>query len=116
MKRTRHVILAGALAGIALWQAGPAAAAAATVQARCDFFSPATKSVAKGTKVIWRSVCDDHTVTSYGGNWAKNTVLDQGQSTSKTFAAKGTFRYRCRFHSDLEGSTCSGMCGKVVVG
>jgi plastocyanin len=114
-KRSRRAIVAGVFTAIALWQAVPASAAT-TVQARCDYFSPATKSIYKGTKVIWKSVCDAHTVTSYGSNWSKNTTLQQGQTTSKTFTSNGKFKYRCRFHSKLENGVCSGMCGKVVVG
>jgi plastocyanin len=79
-----------------------------------DVFSPATKTVAKGTKVTWKATGDDHTVTAYGG-WNKNTMINEGQQTSKTFKNKGTYKYRCEFHSELSGGQCSGMCGKIKV-
>ena len=86
------------------------------VRAKCNFYSPGTVSVAKGTKVVWKSVCMSHTVTSYTKNWSKNVVLAQGQTTSRTFKVKGVYKYRCRFHSKLSNGVCTGMCGKVRVG
>lgn len=78
-------------------------------------FSPASKSISKGTKVVWKDVNGSHTVTAYGGNWSKNASLDNGESTSFTFKKTGTFKYRCTIHSSLSGGSCSGMCGKITV-
>lgn len=79
-------------------------------------FSPKTKSVPKGTKVVWKNVSGSHTVTSYSKNWSKNTSLSGTKSTSFTFNKAGVFKYRCTIHSTLSGGVCSGMCGKIVVG
>jgi plastocyanin len=81
-----------------------------------DDFRPKTRTVAKGDKVIWKNVDDSpHTVTSYGSNWSKDTFLPAGERTDKKFRKRGTFKYRCELHSDLDGGQCDGMCGKIVV-
>lgn len=80
-------------------------------------FSPATLKVSVGTKVVWRNDGSvSHTVSAYGGNWSKNVTLAPGQKTSFTFTKKGTFKYRCKFHSSVNGGVCSGMCGVIKVG
>ena len=77
---------------------------------------PKITTVAKGTKVTWKAVSNKHTVTSTSSNWSKNTTINQGQTTSFTFKSAGTYRFRCTLHSTVSGGTCSGMCGKIVVG
>ena len=77
---------------------------------------PKITNVAKGTKVVWKAVSGTHTVTSYGGGWSKNTTINQGQTTSKTFSSAGTFKFYCTIHGNVSGGQCTGMCGKVVVG
>jgi plastocyanin len=114
MRRIKHTLVAGAVVALVLGQAFPASASV-LVRAKCNFFSPKSVSVAKGTKVVWKSVCKSHTVTAYSSNWSKNVTLAQGQTTSRTFKSKGVYKYRCRFHSTLSGGVCSGMCGKVIV-
>ena len=85
--------------------------------ASCNWFRPAGVSVARGTKVVWKDVCGQHTVTSYSKNWSKNVTLTTvGQTTSFTFKTRGVFKFRCKFHSTLSNGVCSGMCGKVTVG
>ena len=79
-------------------------------------WKPHAVSISRGTKVVWKAVQADHTVTAYKGPWSKNTRINQGQSTSFTFTAAGTYKFRCRFHSTLVNGVCSGMCGKVTVG
>ena len=121
MKRTiRHIAVAGAATlALLLAQAFPAQASVvvkAGAGTTCMHFKPATLSVAKGTKVVWRDVCLSHTVTAYSKNWSKNVTLTKGQTTSKVFTTRGVFKYRCRFHSTLSGGVCSGMCGKITVG
>jgi plastocyanin len=79
-------------------------------------WNPAFKSVAKGTKVVWKNPTGTkHTVTAYGSNWDKDTVIRAGERTSKIFRRGGAFYYRCKIHSTLSGSTCNGMCGHVHV-
>ncbi len=77
---------------------------------------PKVTDVAKGAKVTWKAVDGTHTVTAYTGNWNKNTTISQGQTTAFTFNNTGVYKFRCTLHSTLSNGTCSGMCGKVVVG
>jgi plastocyanin len=93
------------------------AQASTTIRGSCSFtWSPKTVTVGTGARVTWKSAsCGPHTVTAWSSNWSKDTTLQTGQTTSRTFAKKGTFKYRCRFHSSLSGAVCSGMCGTVKV-
>ena len=56
-----------------------------------------------------------HTVTAYGGNWSYNKTLQPGERVIKRFRRRGTFKFRCTFHSSLNNGVCTGMCGKVRV-
>jgi plastocyanin len=113
------VLLTAAVATAALVGGGsaPAIGASATVKATGnDTWSPKTKSVARGTKVIWKNPTGDgHNIVSYRGNWSKSASLPEGGKTSYKFNNGGTYKFRCTIHSDLEGSKCEGMCGKVKV-
>ena len=93
------------------------AAAAATVKATGNkSWSPKTKSVSRGTKVVWKNPSSDsHNLVAYRGGWSKSSSLPEGGKTSYKFNKSGTYRYRCTIHSDLDGSKCDGMCGKVKV-
>jgi plastocyanin len=119
--RPKRLVIAAAVAALALGQALPAQASV-LVKAKglacssSNHFEPKSVSVGKGTTVVWKSACNKHSVTAYGGNWSKDATIAKGQTTSKKFKSKGTFKYRCKFHSSLVGGTCSGMCGKVTVG
>jgi plastocyanin len=116
-KRSLPVVAAVVLALSSSLPAQAATVVKAGAGTTCTSFKPAKVSIAKGTKVVWKDVCRSHTVTSYSKNWSKDTTLSSvGQTTSFRFLKKGTFKYRCRFHSSLVNGVCSGMCGKVVVG
>ena len=113
----RRPFLALALAsGLVLSFAGTAHARE-VVRATDNQFRPARVTVSVGEKVIWRNTGNNpHTVTAYGGNWSKDSTIFEGERTSRTFANSGIYRYRCRFHSSLDGGQCNGMCGRVTVG
>lgn len=111
------VILAALMLVLAM--AGAASGGTVTVKAGASgsTFSPKSKSVAKGTKVVWMNAGSaTHTITSYGGDWSKNKTVAPGSSTSFTFTKPGTYKYRCTIHSSVSGGVCSGMCGKIVIG
>lgn len=80
-------------------------------------WKPKLAEVTQGSRVVWRAVDFNHTVTSYGGGWSKNTAISEGEKTSFRFNNTGTFTYRCMVpgHSSLVDGVCSGMCGKVRV-
>ena len=109
--------VAVAMAGASLLVfAGPSMGASATVKAADRTFSPGSKSVSKGTKVVWKNADDErHNVTAYKGSWSKNSDLPEGGKTSFTFRKKGTYKYRCTLHSKLDDGECEGMCGSVSV-
>jgi plastocyanin len=113
----RRPFLALALAsGLVLSFAGTAHARE-IVRATDNEFRPARVAVSVGEKVIWRNTGDNpHTVTAYSANWGKNTTIFSGERTSRRFAEAGIYKYRCRFHSSLDGRQCNGMCGRVTVG
>jgi plastocyanin len=111
----RRVAVGGVVAAALVGAQVLPAQATTTITARCNFFSPASVTVTHGSTVTWRAGCRSHTVTSYSSNWSKDTTLQTGQSTSRKFRAKGTYKFRCRFHSSVSGGVCSGMCGSVKV-
>jgi plastocyanin len=106
-------VLAGALAAIPAVSQG----ASFTVRATGDReWKPARLSVARGSKVVWKNPTDStHNLVAYKGAWNKSNTLAPGERTAFTFKSSGTYKYRCTLHSDLDGSVCEGMCGKVRV-
>jgi plastocyanin len=113
----RRPFLALALAtGLVLSFAGTANARE-RVRATDNQFRPARVAVSIDEKVIWRNTGSRaHTVTAYGGNWSKDSTIFSGDRTSRRFAEAGVYKYRCTFHSNLDGGQCNGMCGRVTVG
>jgi len=62
-------------------------------------FSPASKTVAKGTVVTWTN--NDgyaHTVTSNDGTTFNSGTIDAGKTYSYTASVAGTFEYHCLIH------------------
>ena len=116
--RTRLVALAATAAiGLLGQVATPALGGTVAVKATDnDSWSPSGKTVAKGTKVVWKNPSgDSHNLVSYRGAWSKSSSLPEGGSTSYKFGKAGTYKYRCSIHSKMEGTKCDGMCGKIVV-
>ena len=95
----------------------PAVGASVRVKAtRNETWSPKTKSVARGTKVVWKNPSSDsHNLVAYKGGWSKSASLAEGGKTSYRFRKSGKYSYRCTIHSDFDGNRCDGMCGKVKV-
>src|SRR5580765_3358360 len=123
----RKRVVAAALAASFVVVVSAPAAEAAPVRVRIvNFaFQPASVSVSKGAKVVWKnaSATTTHSVTAYKGHWSKNTTVPAGSTTSFTFSRTGTFRYYCIFHAHITASgACvadagipTRMCGTVVV-
>jgi len=68
-------------------------------------FTPATKTVAKGTVVKWTN--DDsyaHTVTSNDGTSLNSGTVAGGASFSYTANVPGTFDYHCTIHAGMTGT------------
>lgn len=71
-----------------------------------DFaFSPASKTISKGTKVTWTNNDSvPHTVTSNNKNGPKSQSLNKGSKYSFTFKKTGTFSYYCSIHPSMKGT------------
>ncbi len=69
-------------------------------------FSPATLSVAAGTKVVWTNSTDvPHTVTSdTGSTLASSMISPSGGTFSFTFTKPGTYTYHCTVHPYMKGT------------
>jgi plastocyanin len=103
-------------AALVAGSAGFANAAVVVKATASHHWNPATTSISRGTKVVWKNPTSvKHTVTAYGGGWSKNVTLAPGAHTGFTFNSAGTFKFRCRIHSTLVNGVCSGMCGVVKV-
>ena len=113
----RWIVVLTALA-VVLAMTGVAEGGTVTVKvgASGNTFSPKTKSVPKGTRVVWKDQGGTHTVTAYSKNWSKNKTIAPGTRTSFTFSSPGTYKYRCTIHSTLTNGVCSGMCGVIKAG
>jgi len=114
LARIRRIAVGGMVVAAVMAQALPASAST-TITAKCNFYSPKNVTITHGSTVVWKGGCRSHTVTSYSSNWSKNTTIQNGASTSRMFSSKGTYKFRCRFHSSVSGGVCSGMCGSVKV-
>jgi plastocyanin len=104
---------------VALLVLVPATSAQALVRVNATAthtFQPRKIHVARGSRVVWKSLSGTHTVTAYSSNWSKNTTINTGQTTSFRFRHKGVFLYRCLIHSTLVNGVCSGMCARIRVG
>jgi plastocyanin len=113
---TRLIVSLVMSAALVAGSAGFANAAVVVKATASHRWNPASTSISKGTKVVWKNPTGvKHTVTAYGGGWSKNVTLSPGSHTGFTFNSGGTFKFRCRIHSTLVNGVCSGMCGKVVV-
>ena len=115
-RKSRFMIAVMLAATLSLTTAGFAQAATVVKATSTNRWNPASTSVARGTKVVWKNpTTTSHTVTAYKGAWSKNVTLSPGQATSFSFNNTGTFKFRCRFHSSVLNGVCSGMCGVVKV-
>lgn len=84
-----------------------------------DEWNPSYLHIAPGVRVVWANperLSTTHDVTAYGRGWSKSVVLQAGERTGKRFNNTGTYKYRCRLHSQLtQDGQCRGMCGVVHV-
>ncbi len=81
------------------------------VNVQNNFFSPGQLNVTAGANVTWTwySYGTTHHILFEDG---ENSQAQSSGTYERTFAAAGTYRYRCTYHSDNFGS---GMIGSVVV-
>lgn len=69
-------------------------------------FTPATLTVAKGTRVEWSNTTDaPHTVTSDSGTTLASSMINpSGGSFDFTFTQPGTYTYHCTVHPYMKGT------------
>jgi plastocyanin len=102
------ILLALALMGIA-------SAATKTVRAKGERWRPVHTYIGTGDTVRWTNPTNrTHDIKGYGG-WSFSKILRPGNSASRRFGQRGTFRFRCVRHSAIVGGRCQGMCGIVHV-
>jgi plastocyanin len=102
-----RIFLAAVLAG-GLLAAGAlrAAPAGSTVGIDNFAFTPATITVAAGTKVVWTNSDDiPHTVLDAAtARTFRSKPLDTGDSFAFTFTTPGTYQYICSLHPFMKGT------------
>ena len=103
-----RTLFAGAAVLAAAVAIAPAAQAGSTktVAVSNNAFSPATVSIKKGDKVVWRWTQGgvSHNVTPAKGGAGSRTTSKKGYSYSKTFTRAGTFTYVCTLHSSMKST------------
>jgi plastocyanin len=107
-RRTWTALVPAALAAIAafaLAAGGASGAASTTIKVDDNFFSPAKKSVAKGTTVRFNWVGDNpHNVVKRkgpGGSFASETTSKPGVNFTKKFKKAGTYKIVCTIHDGM---------------
>ena len=80
-------------------------------------YQPDVRHIVKNDRIKFKNPNSQpsHTVTAYGGNWSYDRTLSSGERVFKKFRRAGTFKFRCRFHSQMVDGQCNGMCGKARV-
>ena len=109
-----RIAVAGLLAALAA--APPALAANAEVRAvdsaieDQNRWEPANVTVNAGETVTWRfDTLGAHNVKSTTTNWTMSTSnLHSGATATYTFAAEGTYDFRCDLHSNMSGRVTVG--------
>jgi plastocyanin len=89
-----------------LWFVPPAGAATkiVTILDGPSRYSPKTITINRGDTVKWTNKGTRvHTASKDGGGWSSGT-LSIGESYSKKFGTKGTFKYHCNFHAVMHGT------------
>ncbi len=120
--RTKVILLLSAallaIAALLVTSAGsgakPRASATRSVSVEDDFFSPKTRSVSRGDKVVWRwKGFNDHNVrfrsAPSGAKRPRGSTTKTSGRFARTFSRRGTYRYVCTIHE------AGGMKGRVVV-
>ena len=92
------------------------ASAVTIVKGYARDWRPRRVEIMRGDTVKWRSIVQDHNVSSYKGRWHFHRQVPEGDSIRYTFTRNGRYKYVCTLHGSVDGGDCTGMCGVVVVG
>jgi plastocyanin len=113
---TKRVMALLVGAALLLGSTGVALAATATIRAKGESWRPFHTYIGRGDGVRWTNPTSrTHDVKAYGGGWSLSTVLSPGESVTKRFRQRGTYKYRCVRHSAIVSGRCQGMCGLIHV-
>src|SRR6185436_9578764 len=79
-------------------------AATVTVSMGPNYFAASQVTINAGDTVVWRNTDTmAHNVTSNDGSFVSQT-LQPGAEYAHTFAAAGSYAYRCTFHPGMTGT------------
>jgi plastocyanin len=112
-RRVMAVLLSSALV---VGSIGVAAAATSKVRAKGEKWRPLHTYIGRNDTVRWSNPTSRvHDLKAYGGGWSFSKILDPGESASRKFKQRGTYKYRCVRHSGIVSGKCQGMCGLIHV-
>jgi plastocyanin len=115
--RSFRVALAGLAAALSL-AAAPVTTVAATYTVKMGFndFNPASLTIARGDKVLWKNpknmvLAHDVTSTAPAGYFKSGSKggMQPGDTFEFTLPAAGRFLYTCREHNNMDGSVTVGI-------
>lgn len=112
-----RLLVAGLVAIMILTVSAVAMAAIKRVKAvDGNKFKPKHAYIEKGDKIRWKNNDNVvHNMKAMGANWNYKATIQPGETATRKFRKKGTFKYRCTLHSTVSSGVCSGMCGFVHV-
>jgi plastocyanin len=114
--RTRRVVSLLVGGAVILGSVGVAGAATSRVKAKGEKWKPLHTYIARNDKVKWTNPTNKvHDLKAYGGGWSFKRILDPGESATRRFKQRGTFKFRCVRHSGIVNGQCQGMCGLIHV-
>jgi plastocyanin len=108
MTRLRLAVAISLVAALALVALASVAGArgSVTIKVGDDFFDPASKTVASGTKVKFNWIgSDKHDVVKKkgpGGDFGSGATDDPGVNFSKKFKKRGTYKIICTIHEEMK--------------
>ena len=88
---------------------------AITIRGSGSSWRPSTVDIDRGDRV--RVAGGERHAHGAGVRWglALLEAHQPGESVSRTFRQRGTYRFYCSIHGSVSGGRCTGMCGKVRV-
>lgn len=111
-KRAPLVSLASLMLLVSALAPGQARASTIAIEVRNVEFVPAGVGAFAGDTIRFNTTSGTHDLHSYAGPDFHPGTMTAGQTVDALFPG-GTIRYRCTVigHSQLNGTTCTGMCG-----
>ena len=99
----RKALAITAAAPVALAMASPAKAATHEVIVKNFKFIPDQLTIAAGDTIRFSNISGHHTATALDGSFDTGR-MNKGQAVEVTFPTKGTFPYKCIYHSRMKAT------------